>query len=116
MLEHSTDSLLDNLVQGINNNVDASAAVVAVVNANLGAIKDAFDVATTNLLATTVGAAGGVAGAAATFGVDKIGQLTTDVQTIIQLVKNIKVTFGIIATNLAPGKYLQKPRFPIEPY
>lgn len=93
----------DNLVAAVDQNTEASLAIAAAVTANIKEIQAAFQVATVNLLATTNGAVGGVAGLAQQFGLTQLNALLADIQKIQTLLAGISVTVGLAIDNLTPG-------------
>ena len=76
------------------------------LSANLDAIQTAFQRATAELIAATAnGVVGGTVTIGQQFAGNQIDQLAADVRAAAALVQQIRVTAGLITTNLSPGEF-----------
>jgi hypothetical protein len=85
--------------------VSAEIQIVAALGFNLSAITTALSAAEAQIIASTTGAAGGLAATATGLLQADINTLTNDINQAIALINGIQATLTVTATNLAPGKF-----------
>ncbi|KAM0346436.1 hypothetical protein ACHAPU_005500 [Fusarium lateritium] len=96
---------IDDSVAAIKANTNAAVVVElqALIEANYQAIADALDTSTTNIVAVTTGAAGGVAAQAVGLTQQQIVELTLAIRSTITVLRQIGATVRVTITDLSPA-------------